>query len=315
MRFLDGKYRAIRQLVYTPDGSKLIARSENELIVWNLASGKELSKQHEPVRSPSSHSWALAVSRDSQFLAMSTPLSKVIHVLDAATLGQVSRSQSPDPTDIRHLAFSPQGRTLFVGSYRGGVISSLTCWNRATGTCQASYRICGYGIAVSPDGSLLASGTVDPGLCVWELGPAEDGLADNQATLLHFRGLQRLITALAFTPTGHRLVSIGDPFAAEPSEVVLWEVKTGREAERLPGPPGPIMAQAISPDGSVLAWADPQGMVVHLWDLFRGKTIDELDWGLGTCQAVAFSPDGLTAAAGGDTGRVVIWDLDLYRAR
>ena len=33
-------------------------------------------------------------------------------------------------------------------------------------------------------------------------------------------------------------------------------------------------------------------------------------WDVGPVQALAFAADGLTCAAGGATGRVVLWDVD-----
>jgi hypothetical protein len=35
------------------------------------------------------------------------------------------------------------------------------------------------------------------------------------------------------------------------------------------------------------------------------------NWEIGRLRSVAFSPDGMLAAAGGDRGKIVVWDVDL----
>jgi hypothetical protein len=49
---------------------------------------------------------------------------------------------------------------------------------------------------------------------------------------------------------------------------------------------------------------------VRLWDVFTGQQRQAFDWNIGHAGAVAFSYDGLTIAAGGEQGRVLIWDVD-----
>jgi WD40 repeat protein len=48
---------------------------------------------------------------------------------------------------------------------------------------------------------------------------------------------------------------------------------------------------------------------VILWDVPGGALRRSFDWGVGKLRTVAFAPDGMTAAAGGDSGQIVLWDV------
>jgi WD40 repeat protein len=69
-------------------------------------------------------------------------------------------------------------------------------------------------------------------------------------------------------------------------------------------------ALSFSPDGRVLATADPDGRV-GFWDPATGELKRAFEWGIGPLHSLTFAPDGLTCAAGGDEGRVVVWDVDV----
>lgn len=94
------------------------------------------------------------------------------------------------------------------------------------------------------------------------------------------------------------------------AEVKIWDYREGAPLRTL-GDPGPdfVWSMAFSPDGKLLAtgcWDS----VVRLWDVASGRQVQQFDWDLGRAHAVAFSPDGMTAAAAGDSGEIVIFDID-----
>jgi WD40 repeat protein len=67
---------------------------------------------------------------------------------------------------------------------------------------------------------------------------------------------------------------------------------------------------AFHPSGRFLA-ATSNDATVKLYDTQTWALAHAFDWKIGRLRSVAFSPDGTLAAAGGDKGKVVVWDFDL----
>jgi WD40 repeat protein len=67
---------------------------------------------------------------------------------------------------------------------------------------------------------------------------------------------------------------------------------------------------AFHPSGRFLA-ATSNDATVKLYDTSNWSLATTYTWDVGRMRSVAFSPDGLLAAAGSDTGKVVVWDVDV----
>ena len=67
---------------------------------------------------------------------------------------------------------------------------------------------------------------------------------------------------------------------------------------------------AFHPSGRYLA-ATSNDATVKLYDTATWAVARTFTWDVGRLRSVAFSPDGALAAVGSDTGRIVVWDVDL----
>jgi len=67
---------------------------------------------------------------------------------------------------------------------------------------------------------------------------------------------------------------------------------------------------AFHPSGKYLA-ATSNDKTVKVYDVAAWEVAKVFEWKIGRMRSIAFSRDGMLAAAGGDKGLVVVWDVDL----
>ena len=146
------------------DGTILASRSESEVVVAEVASGKVL------LRKPAT-SASIALSPDGQLLAVNryqfTDVWDVQRGTVRHTIDHVARGVAPG------LTFSPDNRVLVV--YGGSYQPEL--WDMQSGLLTLRIRnpveISGGAHAFTPDGKTFAESHSDGSVSVWNLDPAE----------------------------------------------------------------------------------------------------------------------------------------------
>jgi len=156
-------------------------------------------------------------------------------------------------------------------------------------------------VAFSPDGRLLASGSWDNTIKLWDVATGSG--------VLTLSGTGS-VNSVAFSPDGRLLASGScarwDGYFCVEGEIKLWEVATGREVRTLREHAFAVYSVAFSPDGWLLASGSceqfgPEGCsgVIDLWEVATGNLVGTLiDWRTSDVNSVAFSPDGQLLASG-----------------
>jgi WD40 repeat protein len=174
-----GHMSKITDVVFTPDGKRLISASTDKTIrVWDVATGKS-------VRTILGESWpgasgeinAIALSPDGARLAVGGRLGKsdtsdyaeVIRLYDFATGHLVALLKDGHGKSVTSLAFSPDGRRLISGSNDNTAI----IWD--TEEQRLLHRLRGHGdtvfaVGFTPDGERAVTGSFDKDLRLWRAG-------------------------------------------------------------------------------------------------------------------------------------------------
>ncbi len=152
-------------------------------------------------------------------------------------------------------------------------------------------------LAYSPQRLLLASGSADRTVRVWDL--------DTLTLKRSYSGPRDFVTSVAFSQSG-KLLAAG----SLDGRIQIWSVLSQRRLRALSGHRGRVADIAFSPSGDQLASAGEDG-TVRLWDLQRGRIVRALTGHLGGATAVAFAPDGQHLASAGVDGRLRLWAIPL----
>jgi len=157
---------------------------------------------------------------------------------------------------------------------------------------------CVWSVAVSPDGTWAATGSLDKTVKIWDL---ETGAC--RGTL---RGHTSFVSSVAITPDGKRILS-----ASADSSIRVWDASSGRQLAQLNGHTNVIWSVVALSDNA-RAFSGGVENTLRLWDLSSGTCLNVLECGLEDADHVfgtAVDQAGARALSGHRDGRIRLWDL------
>jgi WD40 repeat protein len=149
-------------------------------------------------------------------------------------------------------------------------------------------------VALSPDGRLLASASLDYEIKLWDVATGRE--------LRTLYGHKGPVWSLAFSPDGRELASGSADFT-----IKLWDPISGQELHSLAGHTNTVSSVAFSSDGRWLASAS-WDRTVKLWDTQTDREVRTFAGHTDIVNQVAFSPDGRRLASAGRDRTIRIWD-------
>ena len=151
-------------------------------------------------------------------------------------------------------------------------------------------------LTFTPNGKMLASGSDDDTIRVWDACTATEMLnlpTDKPQTL-------------TFSVDGKILASNNSA-----GTIHLWDIGKGKQLNSIEGTESGRNVMAISIDSRILATGSNKG-TIHLWDIAKGNQLSTLRGHTGPINSLVFSSDGKTLVSGDNYSAIFLWNLPSY---
>ncbi|MDD2721809.1 MAG: PQQ-binding-like beta-propeller repeat protein [Gallionella sp.] len=208
---------AVNSIALTGDGKKLVSAHGNKIRLWDVLTKRELQTLTlgESIKT-------VSITNDGKTIAATQGAS--IDLFDAATGKRVEQLDRKEKFIMDTLAFSPDGHLLASN----GNGDAILLWNVATGEVVATLgtprnhvlkNVSGHRgditvLTFSPDGRLLASGSKDRTLRIWDVATGRE------LRVLPDHGGE--MTSISFSPDARWLFS-----GSTDGSATLWRVSDG----------------------------------------------------------------------------------------
>lgn len=291
---------------FSPDGTKLLTGAwDNSVRIWDTRTGEELLRKEialPPIQfgggprgpvfsvfSGNTPYWLFG-PKGERFIAL-TDSPNTAAVFDAKTGEEYFRVSDPKAQSLYPYLLSPDGRHLLTVGYPSTV---ARIWDAADGS--ELFQLHGHqGILThadfSPDGSLIATTSVDGTTRIWET-------ANGQEKFI-LRGHQSYSNNAHFSPSGRMLVT-----AAHDQTARIWDMKTGQETAVLIGHKRDVINALFSPDETRVLTTG-QDNVLKIWDLSGNELLTLA--AEPTIYHAIWSPDGSAVVAALGDGTIRLW--------
>jgi WD40 repeat protein len=213
--------------------------------------------------------------------------------------GQIIRKVDGLADRVTCLAVSPDGKFLAAGGGAPTLEGEIKIYElpqlKRVADLPTAHSDTVYGLAFSADGKLLASAGADKFVRVWEV-PSGKAIKSMEGHTHHAMDV-------SWKADGKLLASAGAD-----STIRVWTYETGEQARSITGHTNQVnrvMFVGATPQVATVAG----DMTARVWNAENSQAVRTFAGAKGFLQSLAVSKDGKTIAAGGQDGKVLVFEL------
>ncbi|WP_338076304.1 WD40 repeat domain-containing serine/threonine-protein kinase [Chlorogloeopsis fritschii] len=256
---LAGHEQAVKSVAFSSDGEILATASDDKKIkLWNVNTREQIFTLVGHTNSVKS----VAFSLDGKTLA-SGSWDKTVKLWNVKT-GEEICTLVGHQLQVSAVAFSPQSQLLASASYDRTIrlwdissFNSLHLDREKFKNCPfyslSSHTWAVLTLAFSPDGKILATGSDDNTIKLWDVNTGQ--------VIRTLQGHSWSVLAVAFSADGKALIS-----GSRDNTIKIWRVSTGEEIATLTGHEDSVFAVAVSPVAQLIA-SGSRDKTIKLWEL------------------------------------------------
>ncbi|KAI5835209.1 WD40 repeat-like protein [Schizophyllum commune Tattone D] len=285
------------QVMFSPDGSRILARMKDDTVrVWDAATGRQIGDtfvvKHDDVI-------LVCLAHDGSQV-VSCAKDHTIEVWDLTTGQQIGATVTTHDDWIECVALSPGGRRIVTGSHDRTVRVWDALTGRPVGEALKGHTNNVTSVAFSPDGKHIVSASWDRTIRLWDVTAAPKSVHT-------FSGHTDNVNVVVFSPNGKHVASGSADRTAR-----IWDVASGQLiGQPFRGHGDHVWTVAYSSDGKYLA-SGSYDFAVRVWDVATGQQVGATLQGHdASVMSMAFSPDAKSIVSGSEDRTIRIWDAPM----
>lgn len=277
----------------TPDSEKLVNAYGGGIFIWNLRT-QELENF---IYEDSDNFFNVVISHDGKYIA-SGGSNKTVKIWNLQT-GELINNLWERADPINCVAFSNDSKILACGGtnkYKNGENKATITYLWNPETEELIGKLCGHSkrvncIAFSPNNQIVATGSYDGTIKVWDI--------NTQELLYTLTEHTSYVADLLILPDSQTLISSGG------GGIKFWDLTTGKLINTLSEDSDYIRSFAINHNYKLLASNNHSN--IKIWNLQTGELIHTLEFS--QIVSITFSPDGKLLASGNALSEIRIWEI------